>query len=562
MPRDAAHAFEGKADYWRSLGTSDAVTARKRLSQIERDFQRRVDAARRHRTDRGEEATDDQVQTTQHRTPTLSELERIVRAWLPDYLRRTEPRGKRMDRFEARQALELEATHLDACLFDGVLPLQAEWLARHFVEEHGLDLRPGHTLWPELVQLSVRAKLEAVRREMERLSNRTGQVHDAELFSPDRYAHDEQRAAGTTITLGEAIDQFVAEKALTLKGKTITLYRARVRVIAEAIGRERLLHTITRDDCRRVRDEVIIKLPAHFRSRFPTATVEQAIAITEKQDLPRYSRATQSLFVEVMATFFRWAVDEELIERDPAKGLRLSRGGDEERKAFDTLQLKKLLGAPVFTGAKNAKQLWTKPGDVLIADHRYWVPLIALFSGMRLNEICQLLISDIIEVGGVIAFDIRPSKRAGKSVKTKAGHRQVPVHPVLMELGFAEYFEAQKRAGHLRLFPDLHDKSETGSGSEKLSKWFARLLDSVGLSDPALTFHSLRHTFADALREAEATTEAMERIMGWSAGSERVRYGFGLALTKLHKQLARVTYAGLDLRPLVALAERRAKAWQ
>lgn len=562
VPKDAAHAFNGRADFWRSLGTSDAAIARQRLAQIEREFQRRVDGARHHRTRAAYAATDERGEATSTKRPTLAELERIARAWLPDYWRRTEPRGKRVDRHELRQSLELEATHLDACLFDGVLPLQAEWLARHFVDEHGLDLKPGDPLWPELVQLTVRAKLEAVRRELERLSNKTGQVHDAELFGAEKYAQDQRRASGITITLGEAMDQFIAEKALTLKGKTITLYRARVQIIAEALDRERLLHEITRDDCRRVRDEVIVKLPAHFRRRFPTAKIGRAIEVAEQKGLPRYSRATQSLFVEVMATFFRWAVDQELIGRDPAKGLRLSRGGDEERKAFDTAQLKNLLAAPVFAGSKNDKQLWTKPGKVLISDHRYWVPLIALYSGMRLNEICQLLVSDVIEVGGVTAFDIRPSKRAGKSVKTKAGHRQVPVHPVLMQLGFAAYFEAQKQAGQTRLFPDLSDKSETGSGSEKLSKWFARLLDSLGLSDPALTFHSLRHTFADALREAEATTEAMERIMGWSAGSERARYGSGLALTKLHKQMAGVRYEGLNLQPLTALACKRAKAWR
>ncbi len=447
VPKDAAHAFDGKADYWRSLSTSDPVTARQRLVQVEREFQRRVDDARRRRP----LATQtDQTESATPRRPTIAELERIVRAWLPDYWRRTEPRGRRIDRREMRQSLELEAAHLEACLFDGVLPLQAEWLARHFVEEHGLDLRPADPVWSDLVQLTVRAKLEAVRREIERLSNKTGMVHDAELFGPDRYTQDERRASGQTITLGEAMDQFIAEKALSLKGKTITLYRARVQIIADALGRERLLHEITRDDCRRVRDEVIVKLPAHFRRRFPTAEIQQAIEIAQKQGLPRYSRATQSLFVEVMATFFRWAIDHELIERDPAKGLRLSRGGDEERKAFDTAQIKKLLSAPVFTGAKTDKQLWTKPGEVLIADHRYWVPLIALYSGMRLNEICQLLISDVIDSGGVVAFDIRPSKRAGKSVKTKAGHRQVPVHPVLMQLGFAAYFEAQKQAGHNR----------------------------------------------------------------------------------------------------------------
>ena len=37
---------------------------------------------------------------------------------------------------------------------------------------------------------------------------------------------------------------------------------------------------------------------------------------------------------------------------------------------------------------------------------RFWAPLIALYSGMRLEEICQLHLSDIVKVDGVLCFSI------------------------------------------------------------------------------------------------------------------------------------------------------------
>jgi integrase len=37
---------------------------------------------------------------------------------------------------------------------------------------------------------------------------------------------------------------------------------------------------------------------------------------------------------------------------------------------------------------------------------RYWIPLIGLYSGMRLAEICQLHIEDIIRLDGSWCFDI------------------------------------------------------------------------------------------------------------------------------------------------------------
>ena len=37
---------------------------------------------------------------------------------------------------------------------------------------------------------------------------------------------------------------------------------------------------------------------------------------------------------------------------------------------------------------------------------RYWIPLIALFTGCRLNEICQLYLNDIRCDNGQYYFDI------------------------------------------------------------------------------------------------------------------------------------------------------------
>jgi integrase len=37
---------------------------------------------------------------------------------------------------------------------------------------------------------------------------------------------------------------------------------------------------------------------------------------------------------------------------------------------------------------------------------RFWIPLIALFSGMRLNEICQMDTADVQEIEGTLCFSV------------------------------------------------------------------------------------------------------------------------------------------------------------
>ena len=74
---------------------------------------------------------------------------------------------------------------------------------------------------------------------------------------------------------------------------------------------------------------------------------------------------------------------------------------------------------------------------------RFWAPLIALYSGMRLEEICQLHLSDIVKMDGVLCFSINEESGGSgyvKHVKSSAGIRKVPVHPHLWdELGLEKF---------------------------------------------------------------------------------------------------------------------------
>ncbi len=63
---------------------------------------------------------------------------------------------------------------------------------------------------------------------------------------------------------------------------------------------------------------------------------------------------------------------------------------------------------------------------------RQWIPLIALFSGLRLNEICTLRCDDVEERDGVRLIRVRPDEQGKKKLKSKAARRAASQTDVLI----------------------------------------------------------------------------------------------------------------------------------
>ena len=96
------------------------------------------------------------------------------------------------------------------------------------------------------------------------------------------------------------------------------------------------------------------------------------------------------------------------------------------------------------------------------------------------------------------------------------------------------------------LFPEL-EPDRRGYRADRAQKWFARFMEKAGAKEPRTSYHSSRHSFRDALREAEAPRDVVVALGGWAgnAGAEEV-YGGGLRPGTLHRWVRRIDY-GLDL---------------
>lgn len=163
---------------------------------------------------------------------------------------------------------------------------------------------------------------------------------------------------------------------------------------------------------------------------------------------------------------------------------------------------------------------------------------------MRLGEIVQLLKSDIKQENGIWYFDVTGGE--GKSLKTASSKRRVPIHSVLLQLGFLDLVKTGPSSD--RVFPEIK-KGADGYASHNFSKWWGRYATHVGVKTERTAFHSLRHNFLDALHAAGSQDYINKVLMGHVDKSVHGGYGSGAPLSALKEVLDKIAYP-IDLSAL------------
>ena len=227
------------------------------------------------------------------------------------------------------------------------------------------------------------------------------------------------------------------------------------------------------------------------------------------------------------------------------------------RRDFEPEELRKLFTSPVYAGCRSAGRRF-EPGDVLIRDALFWLPLLGAYTGCRLEELGQALVADVERHAGVVGIDIDNTDEAaasagerqlrksegGKSLKTDGSRRWIPLHPVLLNAGFERYVDELRARGEVQLFPDL-EPDRYGTRTAAFSKRFGRLLDSLDLEDRCLVFHSLRHGFKSACRAADLMRDVHDYLSGHVDGAVSRRYGREHA-PRLLQAVSMIRFPGVD----------------
>ncbi|MGX4772502.1 DUF6538 domain-containing protein [Bradyrhizobium guangdongense] len=399
-----------------------------------------------------------------------------------------------------------------------------EWKADEVIQSERLLIDKGSPAYRDLCQRLQRAQIQVLERAAERdAGNWTGVPSDAIVVPAD--PTQGKRIAAPGETLMELYDKFKAERIGDARPDTWDQNRKIVKLFAEFVGEASHVSVITRKGVRNWKQELARwPVKAADSKAFEGMSFRKVIEANETVKKPTISQKSINKYLAALGSFAKWLLQNEYIEADVMSGQYLSI--DKRRKnrfPFTEQQLQTVFNSPLFAtclgdGAES------KPGNAAIRDWRYWLPFIAIYSGARLGELCQLLTADVYQLHGLWVFHISDLGDDEKSTKTEGSKRVVPVHSRLIELGFIDYHAGVVARGGQRLFPEtVRDKR--GYFGEA-SKFFNGYFKAVGVkADSRVNFHSFRHNVADAFRAAGYLDEQHGVLLGHTKASTTGRYG-------------------------------------
>jgi integrase len=331
-----------------------------------------------------------------------------------------------------------------------------------------------------------------------------------------------------TKLLSEAIDAYMKDNETGWAPDHGRRVRSACELLVEMLG-DGPIHSFDRDRLRSFRDEVLPTIPEHenkIRLKHGTRSVTESIAAVAGTGWPVISESERTKRMKWISTLFGWLVTERWITDDPALGL-----GNRRRRHLDrkTPTQKK---RDVFIDGEFAMifgSTWFKTGSGELtragtyrrySPHYYWLPLLGLYTGARINELCQLALSDIrCSPSGTWFLDIN-DEEARKKLKTTSAVRSVPVHPHLIELGLIQWGDRLRTDGYKRLFPELKHDAVKGY-SKAAVKWFSTYLQRFGIErDNTKVFHSFRHGLTTVYEhDFRLPLSTVRQLAGWSRGS-------------------------------------------
>jgi integrase len=328
---------------------------------------------------------------------------------------------------------------------------------------------------------------------------------DALLLRSDVLATADIVASTQTAKLSEVMESYLAGQT-RLTVAYVEAIRAAVREFIELCG-DKPVSDYRRTDAAVFRDTLLL-LPANWRKKreLKTLDIRQAAQRSKELGTPRQKAKTirEKWFKLFTIYEFARSTSDGVVQLFESKSLHVSDrlAHNEQKTPFSPDELRALFTNPL-------------PGNL------HWLAWLGLYVGARLNELCQLTTAHVKCHQGI--WYIHFSKELQlKTGETESCVRSVPICPDLVQAGFLEFAATSNGP----FFPSLKKNKKTGRLSDIPSKRFSQHLKRLGLKRSRLSFHSLRHTFAVALKRVPACdVETRERLLGHAVGGMAQRYG-------------------------------------
>lgn len=370
------------------------------------------------------------------------------------------------------------------------------------------------------------AIVKALQLELEiRVSIQQNQPLDLSHLAPNSPAQPASpansisRSKPTSLDPFKCLDKYRKSKKDLVSPKTIDMAYAKCHIVLTLL-KAKSIKDIRRLQAEEARNQ-LSKYPVNAKKhkQFDGLEGQQLIRANEKHELPTLSPESVKDYIQKCSSFFEWCLQMEMTDINPFKGMkfRKTRKDSEAKNAYSHADLQKLFSSEIHTQKK-----YKHP-------HYYWLPLLGLYTGARLNELCQLYREDIFKQDDtwVIRID---DKLTGQRLKNHSSRRLIPIHDKLLQLGFIDYINSVQ---HERIFPVL--KQERDGFGTAASKWFGRFKTALGF-ERGHDFHSFRHTVATQLKNAEVSSILAGELLGHSQSNITYgRYGKNMNLKHLKR---------------------------
>lgn len=309
-----------------------------------------------------------------------------------------------------------------------------------------------------------------------------------------------------------------------------------------AICGDRPLASYSRKDAAKFKD-VLERLPADYgkAARYHGKSPERILEIDVSRDSQdaRLSVRTVKRHMSALSTLWDEAIPTGAASENIFSGFKFphQQRAQEQRPMWMRGDLARLFATPIWTGCKSEVRRST-PGSAIIRDEKFWLPLIAVFSGCRQEEICQLHVADVRQEEGIWVFDInmRPPRR----LKNKSAIRLVPIHKELIRIGLLDYAEERRNAGDARLFPNLEPGGADGRLGHGFTKWFTRYRRDTKVYEPGRDFHSFRHSASTFLHHGDVPDSVIDRLTGHTTPGETARYTKSTNIEQLKRAIDKI----------------------
>ena len=212
----------------------------------------------------------------------------------------------------------------------------------------------------------------------------------------------------------------------------------------------------------------------------------------------------------VLSMIFRFAFDNEIIDKNPMTKVKAPNLERKKVDAFSIEEAKKFL-------------FFLQECDLEFQ----CMMLFMLTLGLRRSEVCGLQFNDIDLQHGIVTINrgvtVAPGARIVVDVpKTESSLRVLPIPRMLLEV-LRDYLNVQRqeRKGNDYLFSG-ESNSQTPRDPDAVTRRVKRFMERAGLPD--MSPHDLRHSCATLLLQSGADIKSVQEIMGHADPSTTLRY--------------------------------------